>query len=262
MAPASPTRSFFALVLDERDRRPPWLFASVGAPKSKVGTRVTHIVRLLELLGWRYVTLFRGVISVEHDGILKPAEKWLPASGRAIKLTNASPRKAPPIARCGRLSPDDVRRERESPRRSSSASRSSLDDGQGVAGRVPLPRQPPQVRGRDVQVGMTEVGLSHPSGWRRFPRPICSSLASELPADAIGRQSFRRTAIACGSRQKKRRCVITRPRPGGGAHLHQLEHRCRQIDVTGFVAFAYDADTSERVAVLVVKTAAEPVGRP
>jgi hypothetical protein len=47
------------------------------------------LYELLELLGWRYVIRFRGVIAVEHDGVTKPAEKWLPKSGRATKLAKA-----------------------------------------------------------------------------------------------------------------------------------------------------------------------------
>ena len=43
----------------------------------------------LDLLGWRYVIRFRGVITVEHDGVSKPAKEWLLAGGRAQKLPGA-----------------------------------------------------------------------------------------------------------------------------------------------------------------------------
>ncbi len=43
----------------------------------------------LDILGWDYVIRFRGGIIVEKDGVAKPAKAWLPASGRAKKLTGA-----------------------------------------------------------------------------------------------------------------------------------------------------------------------------
>jgi hypothetical protein len=47
------------------------------------------LYQTLELLGWRYVIRFRGVIEVEYNGTTKPAAQWLPASGRATKLVAA-----------------------------------------------------------------------------------------------------------------------------------------------------------------------------
>lgn len=43
----------------------------------------------LATLGWEYVIRFRGVIQVEHDGVLRPAEGWLSSTGRARKLEGA-----------------------------------------------------------------------------------------------------------------------------------------------------------------------------
>jgi hypothetical protein len=43
----------------------------------------------LELLGWSYIIRFRGNIMVEHNGQSRPASRWLPASGRATKLSAA-----------------------------------------------------------------------------------------------------------------------------------------------------------------------------
>jgi DDE family transposase len=47
------------------------------------------LYQVLDLLGWRYVIRFRGIIAVEHEGATKPAAKWLPPSGRATKLRAA-----------------------------------------------------------------------------------------------------------------------------------------------------------------------------
>ena len=47
------------------------------------------LYELLGLLGWDYTIRFRGNIQVEHDGVVKPAKEWLPASGRATKLVGA-----------------------------------------------------------------------------------------------------------------------------------------------------------------------------
>jgi len=45
---------------------------------------------LLESLGWDYVIRFRGAILVENDaGTQKPAESWVPKSGRATMITPA-----------------------------------------------------------------------------------------------------------------------------------------------------------------------------
>lgn len=47
------------------------------------------LYQTLELLGWDYVIRFRGGILVEHEGETKPANQWLPPSGRATKLAGA-----------------------------------------------------------------------------------------------------------------------------------------------------------------------------
>lgn len=47
------------------------------------------LYQVLDLLGWRYVIRFRGIIAVEHEGTAKPAAQWLPPSGRATKLRGA-----------------------------------------------------------------------------------------------------------------------------------------------------------------------------
>lgn len=41
---------------------------------------------ILEAYGWDYVIRFRGGITVEHAGCAKPAEDWLPPTGRATML--------------------------------------------------------------------------------------------------------------------------------------------------------------------------------
>lgn len=58
------------------------LLADRGFGSSKLYDR-------LELLGWDYTIRFRGTITVEHKGVVKPAKEWLPASGRATRLPQA-----------------------------------------------------------------------------------------------------------------------------------------------------------------------------
>ena len=47
------------------------------------------LYQLLDMLGWDYTIRCRGNILVEHDGVVKKAKEWLPASGRATKLVGA-----------------------------------------------------------------------------------------------------------------------------------------------------------------------------
>jgi len=48
------------------------------------------LYRMLQTLGWDFIIRFRGVIQVESpDGTRKPANEWLPASGRATMIRDA-----------------------------------------------------------------------------------------------------------------------------------------------------------------------------
>ena len=47
------------------------------------------LYQLLDMLNWDYTIRFRGNITVELDGVAKPAKEWIPASGRATRLVGA-----------------------------------------------------------------------------------------------------------------------------------------------------------------------------